>query len=82
MHGRGNFSDPRLGIEVKQESDVVTPKLEALKNYQHGLPVPPPPAGSFDQTAAVRGKTLFDKNCVRCHVGGSGTDNNDGKLHA
>jgi cytochrome c peroxidase len=22
------------------------------------------------------------QSCARCHVGGSGTDNNDGKLHA
>jgi mono/diheme cytochrome c family protein len=72
----------RLGIEVKQEPDLVTSKLEALKNYQHSLVAPPPPAGTFDQAAAGRGKTLFDKSCASCHVGGSGTDNNDGKLHA
>jgi mono/diheme cytochrome c family protein len=82
MKGRGNFADPRLGIEVKHEPDLVTPKLEALRTYQHSLPTPPPPAGSFDQAAADRGKTTFDKSCASCHVGGSGTDNNDGKLHA
>jgi cytochrome c peroxidase len=25
---------------------------------------------------------LFDRTCATCHVGGSGTDNNAGKLHA
>jgi mono/diheme cytochrome c family protein len=82
MHGRGNFADPRLGIEVKHEPDLVTPKLEALRQYQHSLATPQPPAGSFDQAGADRGKATFDKSCASCHVGGSGTDNNDGKLHA
>ena len=82
MHGRGKFSDPRLSIDVKGEPDLVTPKLDALKSYQHALPTPQPPAGSFDQAAAGRGKAIFDKSCAGCHVGGSGTDNNDGKLHA
>ena len=35
MHGQGNFSDPRLGIDVKHPTDMVTPKLAALRNYQH-----------------------------------------------
>jgi hypothetical protein len=82
MHGRGNFSDPRLGIEVKQDPDMVTAKLAALRDYQHGLQAPPAPAGSFDPAVAARGMKLFDKSCARCHVGGSGTDNNEGKLHA
>ena len=82
MHGRGNFSDSRLAIDVKQDPDQVTPKLDALRAYQHSLAAPQPPAGSFDQTAATRGKATFDKSCASCHVGGAGTDNNDGKLHA
>jgi hypothetical protein len=82
MHGHGNFSDPRLGIDVKQSPDMVTEKLPALRDYQHGLPVPPPPPGSFDAAAAERGRGLFSGKCATCHVGVTGTDNNDGKLHA
>jgi mono/diheme cytochrome c family protein len=82
MHGRGNFSDPRLGIDIKQSPDRVTSKLPALAAYQHSLPAPPPPDGSFDGAAATRGRALFDQSCASCHVGATGTDNNDGKLHA
>lgn len=82
MHGQGNFSDSRLGIDIKHSPDLVTPKLAALRAYQHSLPTPRPPAGSFDSAAAERGRLLFDRNCGTCHVGGTGTDNNDGgKLH-
>ena len=78
MGGQGNFSDPRLGIDVKHSPDMVTSKLPALRAYQHSLPAPPPPAGSFDAAIAERGRTVFDRTCASCHVGGSGTDNNDG----
>jgi cytochrome c5 len=81
MGGQGNFSDPRLKIDVKHTPDLVTSKLPALRAYQHSLPAPPPPAGSFDTAAAARGRGLFDKSCASCHVGGSGTDNNSGTLH-
>ena len=81
MGGQGNFADPRLKIDVKGSPDMVTSKLPALRDYQHSLPTPPPPAGSFDSAAAGRGRAVFDKACASCHVGGSGTDNNDGKLH-
>ena len=81
MHGHGNFSDPRLGIEIRQSPDMVGPKLAALRSYQHSLAAPPAPADSFDATAAARGRGLFDRSCSSCHVGATGTDNNDGKLH-
>jgi cytochrome c5 len=81
MGGQGNFSDSRLGIDVKHSPDMVTSKLPALRAYQHSLPAPPPPAGSFDAAAAARGRSLFDRTCASCHVGGSGTDNNSGTLH-
>ena len=81
MHGRGNFSDPRLGIDIRQTPDMVVAKLPALRAYQHSLPAPPPPAGSFDATAAARGQAVFNRSCATCHVGGSGTDNNSGVLH-
>jgi cytochrome c5 len=82
MGGRGNFSDPRLGINVSHSPDVVTPKLAALRAYQHSLIAPPPPVGSFDTAAAARGGLLFGRVCATCHTGGSGTDNNNGALHA
>jgi cytochrome c5 len=83
MGGQGNFSDPRLGIDVKHSPDMVTSKLPALRAYQHSLPAPPPPAGSFDAASAKRGRAVFDQKCASCHVGGSGTDNNNGgKMHA
>jgi mono/diheme cytochrome c family protein len=81
MGGQGNFSDPRLGIDVKHSPDMVTPKLPALRAYQHSLPAPPPPAGSVDTAVAERGRAVFDRTCASCHVGGSGTDNNGGTLH-
>jgi len=82
MHGHGNFSDARLGIAVTQSPDMVSPKLPALRAYQHSLAAPPPPAGSFDAAAARRGRALFARSCLSCHVGVTGTDNNAGKLHA
>jgi len=81
MGGQGNFSDPKLKIDVKHSPDLVTPKLAALRAYQHSLSAPPPPAGSFDAAKAERGRALFDKNCASCHVDHTGTDNNSGKLH-
>ena len=81
MGGQGNFSDPRLGIDVKHSPDVVSPKLPALRAYQHSLLAPPPPTGSFDIAGAERGRAVFDRTCASCHVGGAGTDNNSGTLH-
>jgi mono/diheme cytochrome c family protein len=82
MHGHGNFSDSRLAIDVKQSPDMVTPKLASLRAYQHSLQAPRPVTGSFDAAAAERGRAIFGQSCISCHVGGSGTDNNDGRLHA
>ena len=81
MHGHGNFADSRLGIDIKQSPDMVTSKLAALRAYQHSLAAPPPPDGSFDRAMAERGRAIFDSSCATCHVGTTGTDNNDGKLH-
>ena len=81
MGGQGNFADPRLGIDVKHSPDMVTSKLPALRAYQHSLPVPPPPSGTFDAAIAERGRAVFGRTCASCHVGGSGTDNNSGTLH-
>ena len=82
MHGHGSFSDPRLGVHIVQEPDMVTPKLAALRAYQHAIGAAPPPGALVNATAARRGKAVFEANCARCHVSDSLTDNNAGVLHA
>jgi mono/diheme cytochrome c family protein len=81
MGGQGNFTDAKLGINVKHSPDLVTSKLPALREYQHSLRAPAAPAGSVDSALASRGRAVFDRNCSSCHVGMAGTDNNTGKLH-
>ena len=83
MHGKGTFYDPRLNDpvrfpiaaangfgNVRNDPDLVTSKLAALHLYQLAIPAPKPPEGSFDRTAAARGKALFDSKaqCAVCHV--------------
>jgi hypothetical protein len=84
MHGQGRFFDPRLddatrfpvaararlGHVVPSGVDRVTPRLAALDYYQRSLPIPTPPAGSFDAAAAARGDALFSgrARCTECHV--------------
>jgi mono/diheme cytochrome c family protein len=84
MHGQGNFTDARLGIEVKQSPDLVTSKLPALAEYQFSLETPPAPAGSYDVASAARGRGVFNgvARCATCHTGKQFTDINSGKLHA
>lgn len=82
MHGRGTFIDERLGVRIIHSPDLVTPKLAALRAYQHSLPVPPTPGASYDRAAANRGKRIFDAHCIRCHVDARLTDNNAGVWHA
>ena|SRR5690348_9132485 len=76
MHGQGSFSDPRLGINVTADPDLVTPKLPALREYQRSLTAAVPPAGSFDPAAAQRGREVFASagKCVNCHLGPALTD--------
>ncbi|HVX41526.1 MAG TPA: hypothetical protein VHB25_18350 [Gemmatimonadaceae bacterium] len=83
MHGHGVFRDPRLGINVSNGTDVVTPLLPALREYQFSLGVPRPAAGVVDASAAARGKALFDGSarCATCHTGTLFTDINSGRLH-
>lgn len=83
LHGKGNFSDPRLrdaaqfpiaaanGFDrVRSTPDLVTPKLSALLAYVLSIETPPPPPGSFEPAAAVRGEALFagKARCSGCHV--------------
>jgi hypothetical protein len=82
MHGHGDFSDPRIGVSVDWDEDLVTPLLEPLLEYQLSLTAPPPPAGSFDPVAADRGRAVFEAaGCADCHSGPLLTDAAD-RLHA
>jgi mono/diheme cytochrome c family protein len=69
MGGHGSFSDPRIGIDIRQKPDQVTPKLPALLKYQLSLQTPSPPEGSFDMAAARRGQDIFNgaARCATCH---------------
>jgi mono/diheme cytochrome c family protein len=75
MGGHGSFSDPRIGINITQEPDLVTPKLPALLQYQLSLAAPRPP-GTFDRMAAKRGEALFNTKarCASCHTPPTFTD--------
>ncbi|HEX6570673.1 MAG TPA: hypothetical protein VF055_01540 [Steroidobacteraceae bacterium] len=83
MHGRGTFFDPRLkdatkfpiaalaGFDdVRNRPDLITSKLAALHLYQLALQAPPAPAGTYNATAAGRGRAIFNGkvHCSRCHV--------------
>jgi cytochrome c5 len=81
MHGLGNFSDPRLQIDVKNSPDLVTPKLGALRTYQYSLDTPKAPPEAIDLAAAERGRAVFGESCQKCHVRALGTDNDAGTLH-
>ena len=83
MHGQGTFRDPRLNINVVQEPDLVTPKLDALREYQLSLSAPAPNV-SLDANAVARGRDVFrgTAKCSSCHTGSTLTDVNSGKLHA
>ncbi len=76
MGGQGSFHDPRIGLSITQEPDLVTPKLPALLDYQLSLRVPDPPKHSFDRAAAQRGKRLFrhEAGCASCHQSPNFTD--------
>lgn len=87
MGGHGKFSDSRIGLNIDNTgggADLVTGKLPALQAYQFSLAAPQAPAGSFDATAAARGKILFNNKaqCATCHSGPRFTDvTNGGILH-
>lgn len=70
MGGHGSFSDSRLGLNIVQTPDLVTPKLSALLEYQLSLRAPAPPSGSFARAAARRGADVFNgvAGCARCHI--------------
>jgi hypothetical protein len=76
MGGQGNFSDPRIGLFIRQRPDLVTPKLRELFLYQLRLLTPEPPEKSFDPLAAARGRRVFyrEGGCGSCHSGETYTD--------
>ena len=83
MHGSGTFYDARLNdkstypvasksgsYNSRGKPDQLTSKLAALHFYQLSIPAPKPPAASYDQAAATRGKVVFEGKgkCATCHV--------------
>jgi mono/diheme cytochrome c family protein len=76
MGGKGNFSDPRIGLFIKQTPDLVTPKLRALLEYQLSLRPPRVASGNLDEAAVRRGRRLFrnQAQCASCHQGPTFTD--------
>ena len=83
MGGHGSFFEPRTGVMVTNGTDdLISSKLPALQAYQLTLAAPPPPAGSFDQAAALRGESVFRSagRCSTCHSGTEFTDAN-ARLH-
>ncbi len=85
MQGKGTFYDPRLNDaskfpvaaangfgNVRNDPDLVTPKLAALQFYQLSIPAPKARRGSFNRYAAKRGQKLFAADgqaaCGTCHV--------------
>lgn len=83
MGGQGTFIDSRLNDAEKfpiaaangfgnfrSDPDLVTDKLADLHLYQLALSAPRPPKGSYDKSAADRGKVLFNgkAQCANCHV--------------
>lgn len=83
MNGQGTFYDPRLDDaekfpiaaregfgHVRNDPDLITPKLAALQMYQLSIPAPKPPANTFDATLAAAGETVFNSvaQCSNCHV--------------
>ncbi|HEX5108620.1 MAG TPA: hypothetical protein VFV95_09250 [Vicinamibacterales bacterium] len=76
MGGHGTFVDPRIGLNITQTPDMVTPKLPALLAYQLSLQAPKPRPDAFNRNAARRGRQLFngDAGCAGCHQAPHFTD--------
>ena len=83
MHGHGRFVDPRIGVSINNPPDLVSSKLDPLRAYQLSLDAPEPIPGTFDESAARRGHSVFNgvARCASCHLGGALTDVNANRLH-
>ena len=81
MGGQGNFSDPRIQLFIRQTPDLVTPKLEALLDYQLSLRPPNVPQSRLNEPAVNRGRRLFrgQAGCDSCHQGSTLTDVSSGR---
>ena len=84
MHGHGFFADPRIGVVRNNPPDLVSDKLDALRAYQFSLETPEPLPGTFNPSAAQRGRAVFNgvAKCASCHLGDALTDVNANRLHA
>jgi hypothetical protein len=82
MHGHGRFVDPRIGVNINNTPpDLVSSKLDALREYQFSLETPKAREGTYDKEAARRGKRVFrEAGCRECHSGVIFSDINSGKL--
>jgi cytochrome c5 len=70
--GEGVLPVPTTSTAMR---DQTTEALRALDFYQHALPAPRPPKGSFNAAAAKRGEAVFNGpgRCASCHMGSIGT---------
>jgi mono/diheme cytochrome c family protein len=85
MHGHGSWTETRVTPpeNVQNPPDMVTDKLAALQAYQLSIARPAPATGSFDASAAARGRGVFEGagKCASCHAGATFTDA-PAKLHS
>ncbi|HEU5216851.1 MAG TPA: hypothetical protein VFU30_15075 [Gaiellaceae bacterium] len=75
-HTRPYVGEGVLPVPARaQGKDQITQALRSLDFYQHWLPVPKPPAHSYNHAAAARGKLVFNGvgKCSSCHMGSLGT---------
>ena len=87
MHGKGTFYDPRLNDagqfpiaaragfgNVRNNPDLITPKLAALHFYQLAIPAPANPRNT--SSVVENGKAVFEgkAKCATCHVAPIFTD--------
>jgi mono/diheme cytochrome c family protein len=84
MHGHGRFVDPRIGVSVNNPPDLVSSKLDALRDYQLSLEAPHALAEAHERISAKRGRVVFNTvaRCATCHLGDALTDVNANRLHA
>jgi len=86
MHGHGSWIETRATPpeNVQNPPDMVTSKLAALQAYQLSIQSPSAPVGSFDGTAAARGRVVFEGagKCATCHAGNTFFTDAPGRLHS
>jgi mono/diheme cytochrome c family protein len=83
MHGHGQFTDARIGVSVNNPPDLVSAKLDPLREYQFSLDAPAPLPENVNLAAAQRGRDVFNDaaRCASCHLGDALTDVNANRLH-